>query len=114
MPSRPAARKVIFSVALAIASLLAVWSLGAANAESASADDTARFLAGMQPSAGSPLLPLTRDQAWQQHARRFSGIFETVDSRQLAKIRAWSSAKLIAPHLVLFYMFSGPDFLHAN
>ena len=114
MPLRPTARKAIFSVALAIASLLAVSSLSAANAESASADDTARFLAGMQPSSGSPLLPLTQNQAWQQHARRFSGIFETVDSRQLAKIRAWSSAKLTAPHSVLFYMFSGPDFLYAN
>jgi hypothetical protein len=114
MPPHLPARSVILSVVVVIANLLAFSSLGAANAESASADDTARFLAGMQPSAGSPLLPLTHDPVWQQHARRFGGIFENVESRQLAKIRAWSSAKITNPQPVLFYMFSGPDFLYAN
>src|SRR5271163_1873074 len=114
MPLRPTARKAIFSVALAIASLLAVSSLSAANAESATADDTARFLAGMQPSAASPLLPLTQDPVWRRHAKYFNAVFGAIDSRQLAKIRAWSSANLLAPQSVLFYMFSGPDFFYAN
>ena len=36
----------------------------AAAAEPATADDTARLLAGMPPSAESPLAPLTQDPAW--------------------------------------------------
>ena len=114
MPLRQVSRKVVTSVAVVVASFLVLSTAGPANAKSASADDTARFLAGMQPSAGSPLLPLTRDPVWQQHARRFGGIFANVESRQLAKIRAWSSAKITDPQPVLFYMFSGPDFLYAN
>jgi hypothetical protein len=107
-------RQVFMSVVVVVGGFLVLATVNAANAESASADDTARFLAGMQPSAGSPLLPLTQDPVWQRHAKRFSSIFETLESRQLAKIRVWSSTKLVAPRSVLFYMFSGPDFLYAN
>jgi hypothetical protein len=85
-----------------------------ARAQTASADDTARFLAGMPPSSASPFTPLTQDRAWQQHARYFNSAFGNVDKNQFAKIHAWSSAKLTAPSPVLFYMFSGPDFLYAN
>jgi hypothetical protein len=83
-------------------------------AQSTSFDDTARFLAGMPPSAGSALVPLTQDPAWQQHARYFDSAFGNVDKNQFSKIRAWSSAKLPTSHQVLFYFFSGPDFLYAN
>ena len=79
-----------------------------------SADDTARFLAGMPPSSGSPLAPLTQDPAWQQHARYFNSAFGTVDKNQFAKIRAWSARSLRRRSQVLFYLFSGPDFLYAN
>jgi hypothetical protein len=84
-----------------------------AAAQSTTFDDTARFLAGM-PSAGSALAPLTQDPAWQQHARYFNSAFGNVDKNQFAKIRAWSNDKLTSPHQVLFYFFSGPDFLYAN
>src|SRR5262249_11934735 len=85
-----------------------------ARAQTASANDTARFLAGMPPSSASPLAPLTQDPAWLQHARYFNSAFGNLDKNQFAKIRAWSSAKITAPSPVLFYMFSGPDFLYAN
>ena len=78
------------------------------------ADDTAKFLAGMQPSADSPLMPLTRDPAWQRHARFFDNAFGQLEQRQLSKIRAWSESHLAAPRPTMFYMFSGPDFLYAN
>ena len=80
-------------------------------AQPASANDTARLLAGMQPSPDSPLLALTKEQAWQQYAKRFDAIFANIESRQLTRIRAWSQAKLTSPSPVLFYMFSGPDSL---
>src|SRR6478609_5618586 len=85
-----------------------------ARAQTASADDTARFLAGMPLSSDSPLTPLTQHPAWQQHARYLNSAFGNLDKNQFAKIRAWSSAKLTAPSPVLFYMFSGPDFLYAS
>jgi hypothetical protein len=86
----------------------------AAQAQTATADDTAKFLAGLRPAADSPLAPLTQDRTWQAHAERFNSAFARVDSRQLQPVRAWSRAKLTSPSPVLFYFFSGPDFLYAN
>jgi hypothetical protein len=86
----------------------------AARAEVASADDTARVLAGLPPSAGSPLTPITGDMGWQHHARVFNSAFARFDSRQSARIRAWSRATLNAPQKTMLYMFSGPDFIHAE
>ena len=87
---------------------------GGAQAQPASANDVARLLAGMQPSPDSPLMALTKEQAWQQYAKRSDAIFTNLESRQLTRIRAWSRAKLTSPSTVLFYMFSGPDFLYAD
>jgi hypothetical protein len=83
-------------------------------ADTVTADDTAKFLAGMQPSFGSPLAALTSDPAWQRHARFFDSAFAQLDQRQLSRIRAWADANLAAPKSTMFYMFSGPDFLYAN
>jgi hypothetical protein len=80
----------------------------------ASADDSARFLAGLAPAADSPLAPLTQGSGWQQHANALNASFGNFDKRQGSKILAWSKANLKAPKPVLFYMFSGPDFLYAN
>lgn len=99
-------------VALAFAIMLA--ALPACAADTVTADDTARFLAGMMPSADSPLVPLTRDPAWQQHARFFDQAFAQLEQRQLSKIRAWAEANLAAPRPTMFYMFSGPDFIYAD
>jgi hypothetical protein len=104
----------IFRITALAATLFIAPLAGAANGQSASPDDTARVLAGLRPSAGSQLLPLTQSGAWQTHADRFNALFANADNRQLKRIRAWSSAKLKDPSPVLFYMFSGPDFLYAN
>jgi len=101
-----------------IAALAAIMFLAAAfdtrAAGIVSADDAARFLAGMMPSANSPLLPLTQDPVWQHHARFFDAAFAQLEQRQLSKIRTWSEANLAAPRPTMFYMFSGPDFLYAD
>jgi len=83
-------------------------------AETATIDDTAKFLAGMMPSADSPLMPLTQDPSWQRHAKFFDAAFAQLEQRQLSKIRTWSDTNLAAPRPTMFYMFSGPDFLYAN
>ncbi len=82
--------------------------------ESASADDIARFLAGMPPSAGSPLEPLTRRTGWQQHAAQLDAAWKDIEHRQLSRIRAWTAKHLAQRQPVAFYMFSGPDFLYAD
>jgi hypothetical protein len=100
------------SVAFAAALIWA--ATGLARAAEVTVDDTAKFLAGMQPSADSPLMPLTRDPSWQRHARFFDSAFGQLEQRQLSRIRAWSDTHLAAPKPTMFYMFSGPDFLYAN
>jgi hypothetical protein len=101
-------------IAAAAAAMILAAQPGARAAETATADDTARFLAGLPPSADSPLTPLTRDAAWQRHAKFFDTAFAQLEQRQLSKIRSWSAAKLAAPRPTMFYMFSGPDFLYAD
>ncbi len=101
-------------IAVAAALLLLAGAVGAANAADATVNDTARFLAGMMPSADSPLMPLTNDPAWQRHAKFFDQAFAQLDQRQISRVRAWSETNIAAPKPTMFYMFSGPDFLYAN
>ena len=89
-------------------------ALPAHAVDTVTADDTARFLAGMAPSADSPLMSLTREPAWQRHAKFFDSAFGQLEQRQLSKIRTWTEAHLAAPRPTSFYMFSGPDFLYAD
>src|SRR6201990_537501 len=96
------------------ASLILVTVCGARAADTATVDDTARFLAGMMPSEGSPLLPLTKDASWQHHAKFFDNAFAQLEQRQLSKVHSWAAANLAAPKPTMFYMFSGPDFLYAD
>ncbi|MGZ5872625.1 MAG: hypothetical protein ACXWKP_11000 [Bradyrhizobium sp.] len=98
-----------FAAATLLAAAMPVWA-----ADAVTADDTARFLAGMMPSTDSPLAPLTRDPAWQHHAKFFDAAFAQLEARQLSKIRVWADANLAAPKPTMFYMFSGPDFLYAD
>ena len=101
-------------IAALAASMLVAAVMPARAADTVTADDTARFLAGMPPSADSPLMPLTKDPSWQQHARFFDAAFGELERRQLSKIRAWANTNLAAPKPTMFYMFSGPDFLYAD
>jgi hypothetical protein len=82
--------------------------------EQATADDTARFLAGLPPSSSSPLAALTKDPAWPAHARYFDSIFAREDSANLSKVREFSKNYLTDKHDTMLYMFSGPDFLYAT
>ena len=87
------------------------------STERASVNDTARFLAGLPVSEGSPLLPLTQDPAWQRHAAFFDQAWTKLDARQLTGIRNWQDNYFVegtAPVPVAFYMFSGPDLLYAE
>jgi len=87
---------------------------GTAFAQGASPDDVAKFLAGMPPSAGSPVAGLTRNPTWQRHSKWFESNWDTLDRRQLSKVRAWSERNLKDRQNTLYYMFSGPDYLYAD
>ncbi|MEO7723481.1 MAG: hypothetical protein ABIU29_02145 [Chthoniobacterales bacterium] len=83
----------------------------------AGVNDTARFLAGLPVSEGSPLAALTLDPAWQQHAQFFDEAWAKLAARQFSGIREWEVNYLpdaTQPLPVVFYMFSGPDFLYAH
>lgn len=83
-------------------------------ADGVSPNDTARILAGMAPSANSPLAALTSEPSWQRHARFFDNAFGQLEQSQLSRIRAWSAKNLPAARPTMFYMFSGPDFIYAD
>jgi hypothetical protein len=80
-------------------------------------NDVARFLAGMPVPENSPLAPLMRDPAWQEHAAFFEREFAKLNLRQLQKLHAWQETyfpESLQPVPVAFYMFSGPDFLYVD
>ncbi|HEX2842824.1 hypothetical protein [Hyphomicrobium sp.] len=97
-----------------LAALLMIVPVSAVAQGTATADDTARVLAGLKPSAGSPLDTVTQNAAWQSHAKYFDSSWEHLNQRQLGKIRTWSAKHIPDRKPVLFYMFSGPDFLYAD
>src|SRR5437660_2603522 len=71
----------------------------------------------MPASPNSPLAPLMRDPAWQEHSAFFEKEFTNLNLRQLQKLHAWQGTYLpetTQPISVAFYMFSGPDFLYVD
>ena len=80
-------------------------------------NDIARFLAGMPVPENSPLAPLTRDPAWQEHSAFFEKEFTKLNLRELGKLHAWEGTyfpEATQPIPVVFYMFSGPDLLYVD
>ena len=100
---------------IAVVAALATGLLGFIVAPAHSNEaDTARLLAGMPPSAGSPLEALTKSRHWQQHAQAMDKAFGSVERNTLSKVRTWSRDNVKSPRETLLYMFGGPDFLFAN
>ncbi len=98
----------------ALAVFLAVITAGGASRAADDAADVARLLAGMQPAADSPLAKFAEGSGWRRHAKSLDAAWASLDAQRLAKIRAWSEKQLASPQPVLFYMFSGPDYLYAD
>jgi hypothetical protein len=96
-----------------LAGALALTVAPARSAETATPDDTARFLAGLPPAADSPLASLAKGPSWEQHAHHFDSIFGQEDKTRLSEIRAFSQERLTEKQQTMLYMFSGPDFLFA-
>lgn len=100
--------------------LIAVWAISsvlamsAATAGEATADDTARYLAGLKPSDGSVLEPFTKERGWISHSRALGKAWAGVDKNQLVPIKAWVEKYITKSPKFMLYTFSGPDFLYAN
>ncbi len=112
-------------ITLSILALSILQSAGKAQAQEKppgpsalpSANDTARFLAGMPLPKNSPLAVLATDPAWQDHSASFEKAFAKLNQRQLLKLHTWQQNYLpeaTQPMPVAFYMFSGPDFLYVD
>jgi hypothetical protein len=111
----PSIASRLFAVALVVfAVVLALSVAPARSAETATPDDTARFLAGLPPAQNSPLAVLAKDPGWAQHAHFFDTIFSREDASTLAKVRAFAKEHLPQHSDTMLYMFSGPDFLYAT
>lgn len=82
-----------------------------------SVNDTARFLAGLPLSPDSPLFPLTQEPEWQHHASYFNRAWEKLNALQFTGIHNWQAnyfPEASGPLPVVYYLFSGPDFLYAH
>ncbi|WP_052699269.1 hypothetical protein [Hyphomicrobium sp. 99] len=106
--------RVTVAIAAVVAIASSIVAVSARAEPSASINDTARFIAGLQPSPGSPLATYTNDGYWKQYAQSFDSAWEGLERRQLSKIRAMVSRDFNNRQSVLFYLFSGPDFLYAD
>lgn len=83
---------------------------------SAKFTNTAKFLAGMKVDENSPLASHQKNQAWKNHAAFFDNVWGRLEKQQLSEIRQWANKELKSVNQsseVIFYPFSGPDFLYS-
>jgi hypothetical protein len=82
----------------------------------ASADQVARFLAGIPVDRASPLAALEATPQWKEHASGLDQDWKRLAER-LGKMSEWSAAELgpaVARDASVLYFFGGPDFVSAQ
>jgi hypothetical protein len=98
---------------VAVAALIIFEMLSACAAGPVHPNDIARYLAGLRPATSSPL-SAAMGSGWRRHAQQIDARWAAFERRQLRHVRSWSAAELRAPRSTMFYMFGGPDFVHAD
>lgn len=86
-------------------------------ANSATLNDAARFLAGMEALGGHDAFRgLRGTPQWQRHAARMNSIWSSFSARHGAPVSAWARSEIrdLRSAGAVFYPFSGPDFLFAH
>lgn len=80
-----------------------------------SLNDTARFLAGMPGGNNSPYSHLRKSGDWQSMQANLNRLFGYFESTRASRIDSWRRSELggLGSGLV-FYPFSGPDYLFAH
>jgi hypothetical protein len=84
---------------------------------SRTADDTARFLAGMPGTPGSPFAALESDDIWKEHRSLVDAAWHKADGELLQGLREFQTQELKSAPMTagpVFYPFSGPDALMAT
>jgi len=84
---------------------------------SRTADDTARFLAGMPGNPGSPFANLENDDVWKDHRELVDAAWRKADGDLLQGLREFQVRELKSAPMAagpVFYPFSGPDALMAT
>jgi hypothetical protein len=82
-----------------------------------SANDTARFLAGLKGRAGGPFSELEDTVEWREYAGKMDASWDRLDKNQLSAVRAFQKRELMPAKQdssFVFYPFSGPDVLYAT
>ncbi len=117
-------RRIFIAVALTVAPVASAQQeipppavIEAPSDAAASLNDTARFLAGLPVNEDSALAPFMREVSWVKHAAFFDRQWAKLEAGRLQRIRAWDTEYL--PEAsdalpVVYYMFSGPDFLYVD
>ncbi len=77
-------------------------------------NDIARFIAGLEPAASSPLHKFAETKNWKRHSAAFDKAWKNVEKAKLKEARIWARNSISRSEDTMFYMFSGPDFLYAN
>lgn len=104
----------MLGIAVLVTALLATVIPQTHAAEPATAQDIARLLAGMPVTRGSPLISATQSPGWIRHAAEMNTAWEAFENNHLRQTRDWSKTHLPVPYPAMFYMFGGPDFVHAD
>jgi hypothetical protein len=99
-----------------LATLLALAALAPAlfARDIVTANDEARFIAGLPLPKDSPLTPYTRDAEWKAHAAEVDAAWAKCEARSLSRTRLWAEQFVHADGMPCYYMFSGPDILYAH
>src|SRR5262245_24663888 len=87
-------------VAIFVTFMLMLSAAPARSIEAVTADDTARFLAGLRLSSSAPLAAFTNDPVWVSHARNLNSTFAREESVQLSKVREFSKKYLSDKHTI--------------
>jgi hypothetical protein len=79
-------------------------------------DEEASFLAGMNYGQNSCLSRLDSTINWKRYSSGLDSLFTRADSLRLFKMKIWADSELIRSddRKIVFYPFSGPDFLNAH
>lgn len=80
-------------------------------------DEQAKFLAAIPLPPDSPLHPLQSTAAYLRHLQEFNKSWQRFQKDHFNPKRAWATsemASLAPPAKVLYYLFSGPDFITAS
>ena len=98
---------------LALLLILGVTALQAATFDSA--NDAARFLAGLSGPNNSGSSALRQTAAWQEHSQQVTALFDHFRATREQPINSWRRGALPGlPGRTVFYPFGGPDYLFAH